>query len=71
MERTLNNGLPLYKLTKQFRMRSEIMTLVLPFITDQLESSEHTYNLLNVIGITKNVYFIDHDVIEVNSNFLV
>jgi superfamily I DNA and/or RNA helicase len=66
MERTINNGLPLYQLTKQFRMRPEIMSLVLPFITNHLESSEHTYNLPNVIGISKNVYFIDHNIIEVN-----
>ncbi|VVC44294.1 Hypothetical protein CINCED_3A013372 [Cinara cedri] len=68
MERTLNNGLPLNRLTKQFRMRPEIMSLVLPFITDQLESSDHTCNLLNVAGITKNVYFIDHNVIEECNN---
>jgi len=68
MERSINNGLPLNQLTKQFRMRPEIMSLVLPFITHQLESSEHTCNLLNVTGITKNVYFIDHDIIEVNRN---
>lgn len=65
MERTINNGLPLNRLTKQFRMRPEIMSLVLPYITDQLESSEQTCNLQNVIGITKNMYFIDHDIIEV------
>lgn len=65
MERTINNGLPLNQLTKQFRMRPEIMSLVLPFITDQLESSEYTYNLPNVIGVTKNVYFIDHNIVEV------
>jgi len=67
MERSINNGLPLNQLTKQFRMRPEIMSLVLPFITHQLESSEHTCNLLNVTGITKNVYFIDHDIIEVDA----
>lgn len=67
MERTINNGLPLYQLKKQFRMRPEIMSLVLPSITDRLESSEHTCNLPNVIGITKNVYFIDHNIIEVNT----
>lgn len=65
MERTINNGLPLNQLTKQFRMRPEIMSLVLPFITDQLESSEYTCNLPNVIGVTKNVYFIDHNIVEV------
>lgn len=66
IERTINNGLPLYQLTKQFRMRPEIMSLVLPFITNHLESSEHTCNLPNVIGMSKNVYFIDHNIIEVN-----
>lgn len=65
MERTINNGLPLNRLIKQFRMRPEIMSLVLPYITDQLESSEHTCNLPNVIGITQNVYFIDHNITEV------
>lgn len=67
MERAINNGLPLCQLTKQFRMRPEIMSLVIPFITDRLESSEHTCNLPNVIGITKNVYFIDHNIVEVNT----
>lgn len=65
MERMINNGLPLNQLTKQFRMRPEIMSLVLPFVTDQLESSEHTCKLQNVIGITKNLFFIDHNIIEV------
>lgn len=65
MERAINNGLPLNQLTKQFRMRPDIMSLVLPSITDQLESSELTCKLPNVIGITKNVYFIDHNIIEV------
>lgn len=65
MERTINNGLPLNELKKQFRMRPEIMSLVLPIITDQLESNEHTCNYPSVIGVTKNVYFIDHDVVEV------
>lgn len=68
MERAVNNGLLVNRLTKQFRMRPQIMCLVLPYLTDQLESSEHTCNLPNVTGITKNVYFIDHDVIEVNRN---
>lgn len=69
MERSINNGLPVNQLTKQFRMRPEIMSLVLPFITDKLESSEYTCNLPNVIGITKNVYFIDHNILKVNINF--
>jgi len=65
MERTINNGLPLKRLIKQFRMRPEIMSLVLPSITDKLENSEHTSNLPNVIGITQNVYFLDHNITEV------
>lgn len=65
MERMINNGLPLNRLTKQFRMRPEIMSLVLPFITDQLESSEFTCNLPNVIGVTQNLFFIDHSITEV------
>lgn len=65
MERAINNGLPLNQLTKQFRMRPDIMSLVLPSITDQLKSSELACKLPNVIGITKNVYFIDHNIIEV------
>lgn len=68
MERTINNGVHLNRLIKQFRMRPEIMSLVIPFITDQLEMSEHLTNLPNVIGITKNVFFINHDIIEVNNN---
>jgi len=65
MERAINNGLPLNRLIKQFRMRPEIMSLVLPSITDQLENSEQTYNLPNIIGITQNMYFIDHNITEV------
>lgn len=68
MERTINNGLPLNRLIKQFRMRPEIMSLVLPSITDQLESSEYICNLPNVIGITQNVYFIDHYITEDKSH---
>ncbi|XP_050438211.1 NFX1-type zinc finger-containing protein 1-like [Adelges cooleyi] len=64
MERLINNGLPLNKLTKQFRLRPEIMSLILPCITYSLECSEITKNLPNIIGITKNVYFIEHKVVE-------
>lgn len=70
MERMINNGLPLNKLTKQFRMRPEIMSLVLPFITNKLENSENTCHLPKIIGITKNVFFIDHNIIEVNTNYI-
>jgi hypothetical protein len=49
-------------------MRPEIMSLVLPSITDQLESSKHTCNLPNVIGVTQNVYFIDHNITEDKSH---
>lgn len=70
MERMINNGLPLNQLSKQFRMRPEIMSLVLPFITEHLENSEYTCSLPNIIGITSNLYFIDHNIVEVKYFFI-
>lgn len=68
MERSINNGVHVNHLIKQFRMRPEIMSLVTPYITNKLEISDHLTNLPNVTGITKNVFFINHDIIEVNNN---
>ncbi|XP_050528979.1 NFX1-type zinc finger-containing protein 1-like isoform X2 [Daktulosphaira vitifoliae] len=64
IDRLINNGMPLYQLTKQFRMRPEILSIVLPCFNQKLKNSELTKNLPSVNGISKNVFFLDHNCIK-------
>lgn len=62
-ERLVKNGFPCYTLATQYRMRPEISTLmqpIYPFLKDHKSVEDRS----NIRGVTKNVYFIHHEVQE-------
>lgn len=59
----VKNGYPCYTLTTQHRMRPEISSLmkpIYPFLMDH----ESVKNRSNIRGVSKNVYFIHHEMHE-------
>uniref|UniRef100_T1IDH6 NF-X1-type domain-containing protein n=1 Tax=Rhodnius prolixus TaxID=13249 RepID=T1IDH6_RHOPR len=63
-ERMIKNGLHAPMLTVQHRMRPEISALITPSIYSKLDNHATVCNLPDVMGIVKNVYFIDHNNFE-------
>lgn len=47
-------------LTTQYRMRPEIANLIRPIIYKELLDDESVTQYPNVMGMMKNLYFIDH-----------
>lgn len=72
-ERMINNNMHCVTLTTQYRMRSEIANLIRPIIYKDLLDDESVKQYPNVIGMAKNLYFIDHKEPEsgVSINFIV
>ncbi|XP_050430378.1 NFX1-type zinc finger-containing protein 1-like [Adelges cooleyi] len=62
-ERLVKNGFPCHTLETQHRMRPEISSLMLP-IYPFLKDHESVNNRDDIRGVTKNVYFIHHEVQE-------
>lgn len=63
-ERMLNNNLHSVTLTTQYRMRTEIANLIRPMIYKDLIDNENVHRYPNVIGMEKNLFFIDHNNLE-------
>lgn len=63
-ERMINNNLHSVTLTTQYRMRSEIANLIRPMIYKDLVDNENVHRYPNVIGMEKNLFFIDHTNME-------
>lgn len=63
-ERMLNNNLHSVTLTTQYRMRTEIANLIRPMIYKNLIDNENVHRYPNVIGMEKNLFFIDHNNLE-------
>jgi len=59
-ERMINNKFPCYTLSTQHRMRPTISALVKP-IYPHLRDHKKVRNRNNILGVTKNVYFINHE----------
>ena len=57
-------AIPLAQLNVQRRMRPEISTLIRETIYPRLIDHECTKNLPDVVGMRKNVFWLDHDNIE-------
>lgn len=68
-ERMIKNGLHAPMLTVQHRMRPEISALITPSIYSKLDNHATVCNLPDVMGIVKNVYFIDHNNFENEVSF--
>lgn len=67
-ERMVNNGINSVKLNVQHRMRPEIANLIRPTIYKELTDHELVAKYPNVLGITKNVFFITHNELETNES---
>lgn len=62
-ERMVKNGFPCYTLATQHRMQPEISALMKP-IYPFLINHESVNDRSNIHGVTKNVYFIHHEMRE-------
>ncbi|XP_078317033.1 NFX1-type zinc finger-containing protein 1-like isoform X3 [Crassostrea virginica] len=69
MERLVMNKFPYQCLTKQHRMRPEICRLLTPAIYPSLENHPTVLTYPNVRGMKHNLFFIDHQNPESQSNF--
>ncbi|XP_022316845.2 NFX1-type zinc finger-containing protein 1-like isoform X1 [Crassostrea virginica] len=69
MERLVMNKFPYHCLTKQHRMRPEICRLLTPAIYPSLENHPTVQTYPNVRGMKHNLFFIDHQSPESQSNF--
>ncbi|XP_069936097.1 NFX1-type zinc finger-containing protein 1 isoform X2 [Cherax quadricarinatus] len=63
-ERLIKNGLAYETLQYQHRMRPSISRLLVPSIYPQLKNHPSVDNYPNIKGITKNSFFISHDIPE-------
>lgn len=63
-ERMINNNLHCATLTTQYRMRPEIANLIRPSIYKDLTDNENVLRYPDVLGMEKNLYFIDHNNLE-------
>lgn len=69
----VTNGYPCHTLVTQYRMCPEISALMKP-IYPYLKNHESVINRSDICGVTKNVYFIHHEIQEekvssININF--
>ena len=62
-ERMVNSGMPCHQLSTQHRMRPEIARLM-KFIYDDLQNHESVLKRASVRGVKKNIFFINHRILE-------
>lgn len=60
-ERMINNNMHCVTLKEQYRMRPEIANLIRPIIYKELSDADSVKQYPDVIGMAKNLYFIDHN----------
>lgn len=63
-ERMVNNDVPCYTLGEQHRMRPEISSLITPNIYPQLKNHISVNNREHVRGVTKDLFFLNHNMYE-------
>jgi superfamily I DNA and/or RNA helicase len=66
-ERLVNNDLKRVMLNCQHRMRPEISYLMKNFYPQAIKDHESVFNFDNINGVNKNIYFINHQMLE-NTN---
>ncbi|KAK4872847.1 hypothetical protein RN001_014876 [Aquatica leii] len=59
-ERMVRNNMHCHVLGVQHRMRPEFANLIVPAIYPKLENHPSVYDFPSIVGIAKNLYFIDH-----------
>lgn len=69
-ERMIKNNLTYSTLGVQHRMRPEICDLITPVIYNHLQNHISVYEYPNVKGITKNLFFVSHEVHEENDDHI-
>ncbi|KAI5738736.1 hypothetical protein M8J77_010544 [Diaphorina citri] len=67
-ERMINNKLSFSRLGVQHRMRPEICDLITPAIYPNLQNHPSVYEFSHVKGVTKNLFFVTHEVEEVKDD---
>ncbi|KAI1714330.1 AAA domain-containing protein [Ditylenchus destructor] len=65
-ERLINNGYPYRALKRQHRMRPEISRVLMPHFYPDLEDDNSVMDLPHVLGVTKDLLFINHSHPEEN-----
>lgn len=63
-ERMINNDINCTQLNVQHRMRPDIANLIRPTIYKDLQDHESVHNYSHLLGVDKNVFFIDHTQLE-------
>lgn len=63
-ERMINNGINCTQLNVQHRMRPEIANLIRPTIYKDLLDHETVHSYSHLLGVDKNVFFIEHAQLE-------
>lgn len=63
-ERMINNIVPYCMLGEQHRMRPEIAFIITPSIYSDLRNHMSVYNREHIRGITKDVFFLNHNAYE-------
>lgn len=59
-ERMVNNNMQCATLTTQYRMRPEIASLLRTTIYRDLIDDDSVKKYPNIVGLSKNLYFINH-----------
>ncbi|KAK4872846.1 hypothetical protein RN001_014875 [Aquatica leii] len=67
-ERMVRNNMHCHVLGVQHRMRPEFANLIVPAIYPKLENHASVYDFPSIVGIAKNLYFIDHTFREEESS---
>jgi len=63
-ERMVNNEVPCYTLGEQHRMRPEIASLITPSIYNELKNHISVHNREHIRGVTKDLFFLNHNIYE-------
>ncbi|KAF5286004.1 hypothetical protein FQR65_LT13001 [Abscondita terminalis] len=67
-ERMVKNNLQCHTLNVQHRMRPEIASLIVPAIYPTLENHPSVHKFPSIVGVVKNLYFIDHQFEETEAD---
>ena len=71
-ERMVKNGMPFERLRLQHRMRPEISKMLEHiYVNPKLENHESVMNFDNIKGVSRNVFFVDHNESEVGTQICI
>ena len=71
-ERMVKNGVPFTRLRLQHRMRPEVSKMLEHiYVNPKLENHESVMNFDNIKGVSRNVFFVDHNESEVGTQICI